>query len=130
MEEIAEILSIEKKTMRLAILAPASGGCEKCAIHGLCKPEDSKRIIELPRKEGFQPSDHVKLTLREGNNILNAFILFIGPVICLIAGYMIARPHLTEGFSILVGIGFMMIYLIPVHFLEKFLLRGFRIERL
>lgn len=92
--------------------------CDSCRLKHCCTSlsEETTRRIELPVTESLHVGDNVKLGYQPKYRIISAFLVFILPLLLLIAGYFLGLTLFkTEGKAILsgfvaLGIGFITVW--------------------
>jgi len=104
--------------------------CRACSARHACVAivDEAARTIEVPitrEIEKLHEGDKVGVLFRPGPRILSAFIVFIVPLIFLIAGYFIGfRLYSNEGKAILMSLIALVISFVVVWVTNKFLVKS------
>ncbi len=110
---------------KVKVILPLSKGCEKC---GLCrKISDDLMEMELSYKGDIKPGSSVKIYVSPKVVIFSSFMLYILPLIFLVAGYYIGKlfgPHIFmklkgELFPALFSFLFFFLSFIPIHIVDR-----------
>ncbi|HHM24008.1 MAG TPA: hypothetical protein ENJ23_03110 [Bacteroidetes bacterium] len=104
MEEIGVIKTIRGEQAEIEI--DPSNLCGTCANKEICQLGESsvKRYLWARNPVGAGVGDLVQVEVEPGKAVLSAFLIFIFPLIALIAGYLLLRPA-GEGLGILGAFG-------------------------
>ena len=101
--ELEEGRVISIKNNKAVIEMDISNKCDTCAIKDSCMSlsNETVRRIEIPIKQDINVGDLVTMGYEPKFRILSAFLIFIFPLILLIAGYFIGfEIWKTEGKAI------------------------------
>ena len=121
--EKGKVVTIKGEKVRVVL--PSSKGCEKC---GLCKKvSDNLMEIELYYKGDIKPGSNVRIYISPSVIIFSSFMLYILPLIFLVAGYYVGKLfdiHLLlkskgELFPALFSFLFLFTSFIPIHLVDK-----------
>ncbi|NPV02832.1 MAG: SoxR reducing system RseC family protein [Brevinematales bacterium] len=106
MEKRGVIIGIENHKTLVQLGSGEANNCGGCKLHGICKPDKTGAIIEIPGRTHYSVGTPVTLTMNETRSIIGAFFLFIFPIIAAILGFILFRAlGFTEGICILGSIG-------------------------
>ncbi|MEE4310323.1 MAG: SoxR reducing system RseC family protein [candidate division KSB1 bacterium] len=103
--------------------------CQTCGAKHACMSlsDNSARQIEVPVKNRFtqlEEGDHVELSFEPGSRILSAFLVFIVPILFMIAGYYVGfNVTHSEGRSILASFAGLIIAFALIKLLNKFIIK-------
>ncbi|NOZ60729.1 MAG: SoxR reducing system RseC family protein [Calditrichaeota bacterium] len=102
--EIGKIVKL--KNEKAVVQMEAGSQCNHCsAKHSCAAMGGVVRQIEIPVKNGIHVGDNVTLSYQAKSRIISAFLVFILPIIFLMAGYFMGfELFSSEGKAILSGI--------------------------
>lgn len=106
-----------------------SGECNNCALRESCcaLSSDRTRQIEIPivkNMGNLREGDNITLSFQPQTRIMSAFLVFILPIVFLIAGYFIGLTFFgTEGKAILTGFAGLIVAFTLIWRLNKILAR-------
>jgi positive regulator of sigma E activity len=121
--EEGEVVAVKghKATVKIA----ANKSCEKC---GLCtKISSTEMVLEAYVDKPVSTGDHVTLSIRPGIIISSATILYIFPLLSLVAGYFVGKflfksiviGNMKELLPALTSFVFLFLAFIPIRFYDK-----------
>lgn len=117
MQETGEVVSVTNNTLKVRIYRKSACG-DGCASCGLCK--NNENIIEVKNSVNAQIGDKVTLEISSGKLFKAAFLVYIIPLIMLIAGYYIGRIFTkNEGLCVLSAFLLMIISLIAISIYDR-----------
>lgn len=98
---------ISFKDGKAVVQMEAGSQCTHCGARHACSAMGGLvRQIEIPAKNDVQVGDHVTISYQSQSRIVSAIIVFMLPVLFLIAGYFIGFSLFgTEGKAILTSLG-------------------------
>lgn len=128
--EVAEV--IETYSNRAKIRIRAGGSCQGCAIANVCLGGDTCKEIEVINNIGAKVGDNVKIDIDGSASIFASFLIFIFPLIFLIAGIFVGS-YLSNAFFpkinktlftvscsfIFLIISFLILYMLNKYFTKK-----------
>ena len=93
-EEVGKISRVEKGQVTIQL----AGGeqCNVCAAKSMCafnEPGSQYRYLNLPYQPRLKEGSQVRLEYRESSRILAAFIVFVVPILFILAGYVLADRY-------------------------------------
>ncbi len=104
----------------LVELTPVSS-CSTCALNSVCNPKDvEKPVLTASNPIHAKVGEWVKLEMNPGAAVTSAFLLFIFPLIGLLAGYFAGHPFGRVG-EIVGSFGGFAVFLLIVKFLDPIL---------
>ena len=121
--EKGKVLTIEGEKVK--VILPLSKGCEKC---GLCRRiADNLMEMELYFKGDLKPGSNVKIYVSPRIVIFSSFMLYILPLIFLVAGYYVGKlfdihfllKSKGELFPAVFSFLFFFFSFIPIHIVDK-----------
>ncbi|MBN1153445.1 SoxR reducing system RseC family protein [candidate division KSB1 bacterium] len=127
-QEAGRVISVTRD--KLVIEMESCEACETCKAKHACTAliDESERTIEIPilaDMPELRQGDRVELTFRPESRIFSAFIMFIFPLILMIAGYFIGfRLFQREGMAILVSLIALVLSLGVIWVINRSLLRN------
>jgi positive regulator of sigma E activity len=103
--EIGKIVTINDENA--VVQMEAGSQCQHCgAKHACSAMGDVMRQIEIPAKNDVHVGDHVTISYQSQSRIVSVLLVFLLPVLFLIAGYFIGFALFgTEGKGILTSLG-------------------------
>jgi len=119
--EIGKIVNINKE--KVVVQMEAGSQCQHCGAKHACSAIGGVvRQIEIPAKDDVQVGDHVTISHQSQSRIVSALLVFLLPVLFLIAGYFIGFALFgTEGKAILTALGGLIAAFFINWFLNKIL---------
>ncbi len=106
MENTGTVISSDHDKIIIQMDGAGGSGCATCGSKHACSPSQGARFVELKQHTTFKEGDRVKLEMGEARSIGLAFLLFILPLLIIIAAYVIfSSLKMSEGLSILSAIG-------------------------
>ncbi len=99
-KDLAQIVDINKNGISVKVVADS---CKSCAVSGICKLQDKVVTFKVPDISEYEKGDYVEILVKPSGRIFSAFMVFIFPLIFMIAFYLAANLifHLSEGVSII-----------------------------
>ncbi len=94
--ETGTVVRVNKE--KIVIKLTAGDHCNVCAAKSMCafqSTDSSVRLLELPRTGNVPEGAQVKLEYKESSRILAAFLVFLLPILFLLAGYYVGESILT-----------------------------------
>ncbi len=91
-KEVGKISKVEGNWMTVQLRTGEQ--CEVCAAKSACSfggPKSKYRFIHIPVVQGFQEGNLVYLEYPEKSKIIAALIVFLLPILMILAGYAIAN---------------------------------------
>lgn len=121
--ELGKIVNINNE--KIVVQMEAGSQCQHCGGKPACTAMGGVvRQIEIPVENNLQVGDQVTINYQFQSRIVSAILVFLLPIIFLIAGYCIGFYFFeTEGKAILTGIGGLMLAFIVLWALNKILTR-------
>ena len=103
-EDTARVISVENNQISFEMIN--NGSCESCGLHGVCGTNDRSIVHEAYSDLDIEKGDIIKVYLSAGVKILSAFILFLIPILTMIAFYLLGKLviNLSEDMSILLSV--------------------------
>jgi len=110
---------------RATVKIASNKSCEKC---GLCtRVSPTEMIVDAFVDKPVNTGDHVTLSIRPGTIVTSAAVLYILPLICLVAGYFAGRflfksiviAGMEELLPALTSLVFLFLAFIPIHFYDR-----------
>ncbi|HOI30341.1 MAG TPA: SoxR reducing system RseC family protein [Melioribacteraceae bacterium] len=120
--ENAVVLSVHDRIAEVSVIPDKK--CEECSAKIICKPDNGRNIVRVDNLAGAVAGDNVKIEIK-GNTVLFASFLLYGiPLLILIAGIfsglsIFSGNDSAEIYSVLFGIGLMIIYFFLSYSLNK-----------
>ena len=114
---------------KATIQMEASSECKTCgARHACCSfGGDNARHIEIPisdNPQNLQEGENVTIRFEPQTRIFSAFLVFIVPIILLIAGYYVGmKIFATEGKAILTAFGGLLLSFVMIWGLNKIFMK-------
>lgn len=102
------------------VMTSRSASCEGCASKGSCMSKGTDMIVETLNTANAKVGDRVVVSIRTGAFLKATFLIYMFPVICLLAGAMIGHVIAgrlgvtTPGLSALAGMGSFAVAMIVV----------------
>jgi positive regulator of sigma E activity len=108
---------VEVNGNRVRVEVKRSGGCNHCAMRGLCFGNNTPAVFDLRSDLELTVGDTVELDIAPGSRVFSALVVFGIPMLMMFAGFIVAQLWLTELGAIGVAfaataIGFLLIRLI------------------
>ena len=117
--ERALVLEVLKGEILIEIQKGSS--CDSCAIHGVCSGQNRTFQHRIKTDGKFEKGDIIEVNISSGVKLMSSFIVFILPVIAMIAFYFIVRYaiELSENFAILASFGGLLLSGGLIYLLDK-----------
>ena len=96
--EVGWVKAVEED--KVVITLKAGSQCSRCGARMVCAAGSGQPVRELkiPNTLGARVGEKVEITYRESSRIVQAFLLFIVPILFLLTGYVVGRSAFgTEG---------------------------------
>jgi positive regulator of sigma E activity len=104
MEKRGVIIGIEHNKTLIQLGSGEANNCGGCKLHGICRPDKTGAVIEIPGSTHYSIGTEVTLTMNETGSIVGAFFLFIFPVISAVISFILFRSlNFAEGICILIS---------------------------
>lgn len=90
-EEIGKVTKVSQGQMTIQL--SRGDHCNVCAAKSLCSfegPNSAYRFLNIPSVSGINEGNQVTLEYRESSRILSAMLVFLLPLLFLVAGYFLA----------------------------------------
>ncbi len=104
MQETGIVREIDKENAVVELTLVSS--CANCALHSVCNPSEvEKPVLTAANPIHAKVGDWVKLEMNPGAAVTSAFLIFIFPLIGLVAGYFAGHPfgHSAEILGTIAG---------------------------
>jgi positive regulator of sigma E activity len=109
--ETGRVLEVAGETARVEVRPESVEACAGCR---LCRDGEGGHYLELPAPPGLEQGQVVLVELPAGDDLRAAIVVFLLPVVALIAGAILgsmfpawlSRPELGQTFCAAVGAGF------------------------
>ncbi len=95
-QETGTVVKVNKN--KIVVKLSAGDHCNVCAAKSMCafqSSDSSVRLLELPKRSNIPEGAQVRLEYKESSRILAAFIVFLLPLLFLLAGYYVGESLLT-----------------------------------
>lgn len=121
--QIIEDMAIVKEVRGREVLVelPKSESCDSCAVHGFCHQNDTPRQHWIKTDIELKAGDHVRIFLAPALKITSSIIVFLLPVVIMLAFYLIPKYVFSssEDIAILVSILSLGVSGIVIYYLDK-----------
>ncbi len=128
MDEIGRVVAIDNDKIIIQLESSAScSDCNSCSVGH----DDKVRYLTLNNDINAEINDRVELEINPSMSILASVILYLFPILMMIAGYLIGDTIEVSNRSlrgdseiaIFVSIGFLILSFIIIHFSDKYFKR-------
>ncbi|NOY59082.1 MAG: SoxR reducing system RseC family protein [Calditrichaeota bacterium] len=123
-EEIGHVTKVDHGKVKVQ-LTPGSQ-CTGCGAKSFCSAlGETVRVLEVESDENVSPGDKVSLKFGTSSKLTSAMIIFILPVIFMIAGYFLMTSLYinTEGWGIIGSLAGLVFGFIVIRILDRVLLK-------
>lgn len=123
-EEIGHVTKVDHGKVKIQ-LTPGSQ-CTGCGAKSFCSAlGETVRVLEVESEENVSPGDRVSLKFGASSKLTSAMIIFIFPIISMIAGYFLMTSLYinTEGWGIIGSLSGLVFGFIVVRILDRMLLK-------
>ena len=125
--ELTEQGIIEKTDARSAwVRVERSSACASCPSRSECKVEFGKGIVvQVENSVGCRTGDRVRLSMGSGSFLKSTLVVYIFPVLALVAGALVGRELVTlenvsgDVVSVVAGFGTMAMYFVILRFADR-----------
>jgi len=94
--------------------------CETCSASHACLSCKKKAVVRCVNRAGGEPGDSVKLETPSSNVLWYAFCVFVLPLICAFAAYVVSSRFLTMNRSLFAALaGFVAAFVIVFFTVER-----------
>lgn len=107
MKETGRVVSVEEGVAKVEFVPKEE--CEHCGAKGFCHPSRGKMLADALDELGAETGDEVTIETDVGASILAAVLVFLVPVVGLIAGYLFARWYWGSEGAGVIGAVFLMV---------------------
>ena len=111
--EMGKVIAKEDSGIQIEMITQE--GCRACAMSRVCSK--GKKRFFIPTTEDFAIGDIVEVEVSANSRIFSSFVVFIIPVIFMIAFYFISKLFFSEDISV----GFAILGILVSFFFIKFL---------
>lgn len=121
MEQIVRVRRLLPEDMAEVVKAresACSGDCHQCAGCGAAK---ETVVLTAKNPIGAQPGDRVKLRSESSPLLKAALVLYILPLVCFIAGYLVGENRWGRG--ALVSLCAFVLSMVPIRLMDRWLMR-------
>ncbi len=118
MNQTGRVRSVTPQKTVISVIRESACG-ESCAsCSSKCSLKNTEIVAET--NPGINPGDTVIFEMAASKILFAAFLVYITPLIALLAGYLISS-HIGwgEGVSVIVGVIAMIVWFFVVHFIDK-----------
>ncbi len=116
---MAETSGVVKKVIgKKVIVSTSKGGCHSCPLSKLCSVNNIDEV-EAIKAGDLKVGDRVKLHNSDSKLIVFSFVLFIMPLIVLVAVFASLPEKMSQGIKILIALSATALYFILLGLVEK-----------
>ena len=118
MRQTGRVLSVDGNRAEISVIRQTACGdsCETCSSK--CSLKDCRVVAEAV--PGLKTGDTVIFEMAASKVLFAAFVVYITPLLALIAGYLISMlMGAGEGMCAAIGILSMVVWFVVVHFIDK-----------
>lgn len=123
-EEIGHVTKVDHGKVKIQ-LTPGSQ-CTGCGAKSFCSAlGETVRVLEVESKENVNPGDMVSLKFSASSKLTSAMIIFILPIIFMIAGYFLMTSLYinSEGWGVIGSLLGLVFGFIVIRVLDRLLLK-------
>lgn len=123
-EEIGHVTQVDHGKVKIQLTAGSQ--CTGCGAKAFCNSlGETVRVLEVESKENVNPGDTVSLKFSPSSKLTSAMIIFILPIIFMIAGYFLMTSLYinTQGWGIIGSLAGLVFGFIVIRFLDRVLLK-------
>ena len=118
MKRCGQVVALDGRLAKVSV--GSSSECRGCSAKSYCHgTEDKTRIMTAVNRAGAKVGDEVAFAVDPGKVVLSAMLLWIMPIVALIAGYLVGGYFGDVPVAVLTAFGFMAVSYLILRIIDR-----------